>query len=128
MRIGSLRVWPRRGAWGIGSRRAKAGAAACSAALGLALAVPQDAVAYPCGEGPRSAAPTGELRGLSPGECGVPRSLHRREAGRPRKRGNLTGLTVFVLAVAGALLIPIGRSGTVHTGDPFGRARDGDAS
>jgi hypothetical protein len=111
----------------MGSRRAKAGAAACCGALGLALALPQQAVAYPCAEGLASTAPTSELSGLPPDECGVPRSLQRREAGRPRKRGNMTGLTVFVLAVAGALLIPIGRSGTLHAGDPFGRARDGDA-
>jgi len=32
-------------------------------------------------------------------------------------------LTVFVLAVAGALLIPIGRSGLPRTGDPFGHDR-----
>ena len=128
MSIGSLGVWPRRGVWGLGSRRAKAGAAACCAALGFALAVPQQAVAYRCSEGPASATPTSELSGLSPDECRVPGSLHRREAGRPQKRGNMTGLTVFVLAVAGALLIPIGRSGTVHTGDPFGRAHGGDES
>jgi hypothetical protein len=33
------------------------------------------------------------------------------------------GLTVFVLALAGALLIPIGRNGIPRTMDPYGHDR-----
>jgi hypothetical protein len=32
----------------------------------------------------------------------------------------MSALTVFVLALAGALLIPIGRNGLPHSGDVFG--------
>ena len=39
---------------------------------------------------------------------------------RANRRGSVSTLTVFVLAIAGALLIPIGRNGLPHGGDPFG--------
>lgn len=120
MRNGSLGVRPRRGACG-GSRQAKAVAAACFAVLAFALAQPQQAAAYPCGDGVTSATPPRTLSSLSPDECRVPETLRRtKRPARVNKRGSVGGLTVFVLAIAGALLIPIGRNGLPHGGDPFG--------
>jgi hypothetical protein len=40
-----------------------------------------------------------------------------------RKKGSMSGLTVFVLAVAAALLIPIGRNGLPRAVDPYGHDR-----
>jgi hypothetical protein len=120
MRNGSLGVRPRRGAWE-GSRQAKAVAAACFAVLAFALAQPQQAAAYPCGDGVTSATPPRTLSSLVPDECRVPETLRRtKPPARASKRGSVGGLTVFVLAIAGALLIPIGRNGLPHGGDPFG--------
>ena len=120
MRKGSLGVRPRRGAWE-GSRQAKAVAAACFAVLAFALAQPQQAAAYPCGDGVTSAIPPRTLSSVSSDECRVPERLKRTKApARTNKRGSVSGLTVFVLAIAGALLIPIGRNGLPHGGDPFG--------
>jgi hypothetical protein len=120
MRISSLGVQPRRGAWGKGSRRAKAAAAACLAAITVAAALPQPAAAYPCGEPP----PTlriPQLAGVSPDECRVPGKLGRpKPEARPNKQGSISALTVFVLAIAGALLIPIGRRGLPRGVDPYG--------
>ncbi len=120
MRKGSLGVRPRRGAWE-GSRQAKAVAAACFAVLAFAFAQPQQAAAYPCGDGVASATPPRTLATVSSDECRVPETLRRTEApARAKKKGSISGLTVFVLAIAGALLIPIGRNGLPHGGDPFG--------
>lgn len=120
MRKAFLGVRPRRGAWE-GSRRAKAVAAACLAVLAFALVQPQQAVAYPCGDGPASATPPRTLAGVTSDECRVPETFKRSApAARAKKRGSMRGLTVFVLAIAGALLIPIGRNGLPHGGDPFG--------
>lgn len=121
MRNGSLGMRPCRGAWGKGSRRAKAVAAACLAALVFAAALPPSAAAYPCGDSPATAR-TPQLAGLSPDQCRVPESLRRtkpKSNARKKKRGSISALTVFVLAVAGALLIPIGRNGFPQGGDPF---------
>ena len=119
MRKASLGVRPRRGAWE-GSRQAKAVAAACFAALAFALAEPQQAAAYPCGN-VTSATPPRTLSSLAPDECRVPETLRRtKPPARANQRGSVGGLTVFVLAIAGALLIPIGRNGMPHGGDPFG--------
>lgn len=117
--MGSLGVRPRRGALGVGSRWATKGvAAACLAAFALAL--PQGAAAFPCGDGKDPTASTRQLMSIAPDECRTP------EKGRPapqpervNKTGSMSGLTVFVLAVAGALLIPIGRLGLPHGSDPF---------
>jgi hypothetical protein len=46
-----------------------------------------------------------------------------RQQASKRKRGSMGGLTVFVIAVAAALLIPIGRNGIPRAGDPFGHDR-----
>jgi hypothetical protein len=55
-----------------------------------------------------------------PDECRVPETLRRtKQPARANKRGSVGGLTVFVLAIAGALLIPIGRNGLPHGRDPF---------
>jgi hypothetical protein len=112
MSIGSLRVQPRRGAWGIGSRRATAAAAACLAMLGFVLAVSPEAAASPCGDGPAQ---------VSPDQCAGPESVRRDGEPRREKSSDIRSLAVFVLAVAGALLIPIGRGGAAH-----GRAPGGD--
>jgi len=118
MRKASLGVRPRRGAWE-GSRQAKAVAAACFVALAFALAEPQQAAAYPCGN-VTSATPPRTLSSLAPDECRVPETLRRtKQPARANKRGSVGGLTVFVLAIAGALLIPIGRNGLPHGRDPF---------
>ncbi len=118
--MGSLRVWPRRGAGRKGSRQAKAVAAACLAALAVASALPETAAAYPCGDTP-PAARTTQIAGIAPDECRVPEKLRRsKPAARKNKEGSMSALTVFVLAIAGALLIPIGRNGLPHGGDPFG--------
>jgi hypothetical protein len=54
-------------------------------------------------------------------ECRVPETLrHPKAPVRERKKGSMSALTVFVLALAGALLIPIGRNGLPHSGDVFG--------
>jgi hypothetical protein len=120
MRKGSLGVRPRRGAWE-GSRQAKAVAAACFAVLAFALSQPQQAAAYPCGDGVTPTTPPRTLSSLQPDECRVPETLRRpKPPARANKRGSVGGLTVFVLAIAGALLIPIGRNGLPHGADPFG--------
>ena len=120
MRIGSLSVRPRWGAWGLGSRRAKATAAACLSAVAVAAALPQPAAAYPCGDSPTTAR-TPQLAGVSPDECRVPETFRRTSSPvRPKKKGSISALTVFVLAIAGALLIPIGRRGIPQAVDPYG--------
>ena len=104
---------PRRGAWR-GSRRAKAGAAACLAVVAFALAVPGPAAAYRCG----ATQPDGaQSTALSSQDC---RAQSRPTASmRNQKRGSMKGLTVFVLAVAGVLLIPIGARGLPSSVDPY---------
>ena len=95
-------------------------AAACFAALAFALSLPQQAEAYPCDSQTTVRLP--QLAEASSDECGVPEKLKRSEAPPARekkKEGDLSGLAVFVLAIAAALLIPIGRNGMPH-GDPFG--------
>ena len=89
--------------------------------VAVALAQPQQAAAYPCGDGAPTAVPPRTLASVLPDECRVPET-YRRTGGTARKKktGSMRGLTVFVLAVAGALLIPIGRNGLPHGGDPFG--------
>jgi hypothetical protein len=117
----SLGVRLRRGAWGEGSRAARALAAACLAAVALALVLPATAAGYPCGErrAPATAARTLMSAAVSIDECRAPEQPRKAEPARTRKRGDMTGLTVFVLAIGAALLIPIGRSGLAHGSDPF---------
>jgi hypothetical protein len=117
----SLGVRLRRGAWGEGSRAARALAAACPAAVAVALLLPSSAAAYPCGERRAQPAPGRILMSaaVSIDECRAPEQPRKTEPARTRKRGDMTGLTVFVLAIGAALLIPIGRSGLAHGSDPF---------
>jgi hypothetical protein len=116
----SLGVRLRRGAWGEGSRAARALAVACLAAGAIALVLPSSAAAYPCGE--RRAPQSRELMSTSVSidECRAPEQPRETRPARTRKRGSVSGLTVFVLALGAALLIPIGRNGLPHGGDPFG--------
>jgi hypothetical protein len=119
--MGSRGVRPRRGALWLGSRNARAVAAACLAAGVLAAAVPQPAAAYPCGDGAASAAQGRHLTAVPADECRSPETLRRtKPKARTSKRGSISTLMVFVLAIAGALLIPISRNGLPHSGDPFG--------
>lgn len=118
--MGSLGVRPRRGVLGLGSRQARAVAAACLAVGTLAVAVPPPAAAYPCGEGAVSSAQGRHLSSVSADECRSPETARKKPPARAKKKGSMSGLTVFVLAIAGALLIPIGRNGLPHGGDPFG--------
>jgi hypothetical protein len=114
---------PRRGArWG--SRRAKLGACACLLLVAAALSVPGPASAYLCDDSARlPKPPPTELGGrtlyASPGaeDCRVPK---KRKDSRTPKRGSMSGLTVFVLAVGAMLLIPIGRRGIPKGADPYG--------
>ena len=113
------RLRSRRGArWG--SRRARAGAAACLAAVAVVVALPSPAVAFPCGEAPRAPVPPRQLTSVhATDDCRSPGDVHRRAHKRAHKKGDIGGLTVFVLAIAGALLIPIGRKGLPRNVDPY---------
>jgi hypothetical protein len=123
------RARPRRGAWR-GSRRARAGAAACLASVLLTLAAPGPAAAYRCEDPPPPVSmPHPELPGRAlyaaptSTECQVPDD--DKAPARTRKRGSMSGLTVFVLAVGAALLIPIGARGIPSSVDPYsGDRRD----
>jgi hypothetical protein len=116
------RVRPRRGAWR-GSRSARAGVAACLATVAVLLSLPAPASAFPCGEAPRPPVQQRQLSSVqqTADECTTPGNRPRPK--RERKKGNVGGLTVFVLAIAGALLIPIGRNGIPRTVDPYGHDR-----
>ena|SRR3712207_206282 len=117
---------PRRGAWR-GSRQATAAAAAaCLATIAIALLAPGQARAYPCGAPTAATAPAKAVPvapAVSADDCPVPETLRHPRRERTSKKGSMSGLTVFVLAVAGALLIPIGRNGMPNLGDPFGHDR-----
>jgi hypothetical protein len=113
MRSMPPREWPRRGAcWG--SRLAKAGAAACLALVLVALVLPGSAAAYRCGATQLDGA---QETARSSQDCRAERSPAMRN--RTPKRGSMKGLTVFVLAVAAVLLIPIGARGIPPSVDPY---------
>ena len=118
--MGSRGVRPRRGALRLGSRLVRGLAAACLAAGALAVVVPPPAVAFPCGDGAASSAQGRHLTSSAADECRSPEKARPKPPARKSKKGSMSTLTVFVLAIVGALLIPIGRSGIPHTGDPFG--------
>jgi hypothetical protein len=118
---------PRRGArWG--SRWATVLVAACLATTGISLSLPASAGAFGCGSASRPAQtlPPRQLQAsqkVVPGDdCTTPGDRMRQQTSK-RKRGSMSGLTVFVIAVAAALLIPIGRNGIPRAGDPFGHDR-----
>ena len=114
---------PRRGAcWG--SRRAKASAAACLATVLVALGAPGPAAAYRCEDPPPPISlPHPELPGQAPyaaptsTECQVPDDDGAQA--RTKRRGSMSALTVFVLAIAAVLLIPIGARGIPASVDPY---------
>jgi hypothetical protein len=90
----------------------------------LLLSLPAPATAFPCGDAPHSAVPPRQLasvRQQSGADCTTPGN--RRKPHRTRKTGSVIGLTVFVLALGGALLIPIGRNGLARSFDPYGHDR-----
>lgn len=112
----------RRGAWR-GSTKARL-AAACLASAALLLSLPAAVAAFPCGDAPHPVVPPRQLasvRDQTVADCTTPGN--RRKAHRTRKQGSVSGLTVFVLALAGALLIPIGRNGLPRSFDPYGHDR-----
>jgi hypothetical protein len=90
----------------------------------VASAQPQPAAAYPCAEAPTTVR-TPQLAEVSPDECSVPESLRRSPTPEraKKKEGSIGTLAVFVLAIAGALLIPIGRKGLAPGADPYGPDR-----
>jgi hypothetical protein len=116
--MGSRGVRPRRGALRLGSRQVRGLAAACLATGLLVALVPSPAVAFPCGD--RAAAQGRHLTSASADECRSPGTTRPKPPARESKKGSMSTLTVFVLAIVGALLIPIGRSGLPRSGDPFG--------
>jgi hypothetical protein len=102
----------------------------------VALSVPSPAQAFPCGPSFRSVprtAPVTPARRLqnaeaaeqvqTPDDCTTPSNRPRRAPAKANKKGSMSGLTVFVLAVAAALLIPIGRNGLPKAVDPYGHDR-----
>jgi hypothetical protein len=119
---------PRRGARG--SRWASALAAACLVAALIAVSLPERASAFGCGAPERPAqtfVPPRELQGSQRVErtgddCTTPGN-HPRTQARTRKKGSVSGLTVFIIAIGAALLIPIGRNGIPRTVDPYGHDR-----
>lgn len=120
---------PRRGAtWG--SRWASALAAACLVMTVLAVSLPESASAFGCGDAGRAAQsvlPPRQLQSsqkVLPGgdDCTMPGNRPRKQV-HTRKKGSMSGLTVFVVAVAVALLIPIGRNGIPRSVDPYGHDR-----
>jgi hypothetical protein len=114
---------PRRGACCRGSRKARAGAAACLLVFLLSLGAPGSALAYRCEDPPPPVSlPHPELP--APPQYAAPTSMEcrvpdRQPAKREKKRGSMSGLTVFVLAVAAVLLIPIGARGIPSSVDPY---------
>jgi hypothetical protein len=91
----------------------------------LSLAAPGPAAAYRCDEAPPVSVPYPELPSRSlyaapdGAECRVPDNDRTDPIRRTRKSGSMSGLTVFVLAVAAALLIPIGARGIPSSIDPY---------
>jgi hypothetical protein len=115
---------PRRGACCWGSRKARAGAAACLVVFVLTLGAPGPALAYRCEDPPPPpiSLPHPELPG--PAQFAPPTSTECRvpdvqPSKRTKKRGSMSGLTVFVLAIAAVLLIPIGARGIPSSVDPY---------
>jgi hypothetical protein len=88
--------------------------------VALAVVLPPPAVAFPCGDSAAASAQGRHLTSSSSDECRSPEKARPKPPVRKSKTGSMSTLTVFVLAIVGALLIPIGRSGIPHTGDPFG--------
>jgi hypothetical protein len=94
------------------------------ATVALLVSLPAPASAFPCGETARPAVPPRQLSSIQqlPSECTTSAERQKPQK-RARKKGSVSGLTVFVLAIAGALLIPIGRNGIPRMVDPYGHDR-----
>jgi hypothetical protein len=94
------------------------------AALAVLVSLPSPAGAFPCGDAARPSVPPRQLSSVQqvPSECYASAERPKSQR-RARKKGSVSGLTVFVLAVVGALLIPIGRNGIPRSGDPYGHDR-----
>jgi hypothetical protein len=94
------------------------------ATVAVLVSLPAPASAFPCGETVRPPVPPRQLSSVQqvPSEC-TTSADRRKPQRRVRKKGSVSGLTVFVLAIAGALLIPIGRNGIPRMGDPYGHDR-----
>jgi hypothetical protein len=90
------------------------------ATVAVLVSLPAPASAFPCGETARPAAPPRQLSSVQqvPNEC-MTSAERRKPQKRERKKGSLTGLTVFLLAVGGALVIPIARNGIPRMADPY---------
>jgi hypothetical protein len=78
------------------------------------MVAPEPAAAYPCADVQR---PTASAAGLSSDDCG---GAAERPAHKP-KRGSMSSVAVFVVAIAVVLLIPIGARGIPSSLDPYGR-------
>ena len=100
----------------MGRRQATATAAACLAAVAVFAALPQSAAAFACDD-KVPAKRTLQLAGTD--ECRAPGTVEGTAPARVKKKATVSGLTVFVLAIAGALLIPIGRRGLPQGSDPY---------
>ena len=92
--------------------------------MAVIVTLPAPASAFPCGEAARPAVPPRQLSSVQqvPSEC-TTSAEQRKPQKRAHKKGSVSGLTVFVLAIAGALLIPIGRNGIPRMVDPYGHDR-----
>jgi hypothetical protein len=92
--------------------------------VAVVVCLPTSASAFPCGEAPRPSVPPRQLANLqATDDCRSPGELQKHPAKRARKKGSISGLTVFVLVIGGALLIPIGRNGLPRNVDPYGHDR-----
>lgn len=85
----------------------------------LVLAAPGPAAAYRCGSTQPDVA---QATALTRDNCRA--QARTTPPARVNKRGSVSGLTVFVLAVAAVLLIPIGARGRVPSSiDPYSDER-----
>ena len=79
----------------------------------VVLVLPGPAAAYRCGA---TQAPDGAQATAMFQDCRAEAPPRRK---RPNKRGSVSSLTVLVLAVAAALLLPIGARGIPSSLDPY---------
>jgi len=83
----------------------------------VALALPGPASAYRCGS---TQAPDGAQATAMFQDCRAGTPARRKH---PNKRGSMSSLTVVVLALAAALLLPIGARGIPYGVDPHSQDR-----
>jgi hypothetical protein len=88
--------------------------------VAIAVSLPTSASAFPCGEAPRPSVPPRQLANVqATDDCRSPGELQKHPAKPAHKKGSMSGLTVFVLAIAAVLLIPIGARGIPSSVDPY---------